>query len=182
VTAEGVERMALRCRGGTRTGTRGSLRLTSPQRSRQSVPERAAPLRLPGVGRREREHRQVSGHNPAAPPPPPQVRVTGRPATAASAHYGSRTMARTTSATTPLTSASSPTRPARVGGGRSAGERKKPSKGPGRGTHTAPGPPLSPMMTPWTPTWRKVKVPLDDRDALVFGAELDAWERALMGF
>ena len=34
-------------------------------------------------------------------------------------------------------------------------------------------------MTPWTPTWSKV--PRDNKDALVFGAELDSWERALMG-
>ena len=40
---------------------------------------------------------------------------------------------------------------------------------------------MSPVMTPWTPTWSKLKAPLDKRDALVFGAELDAWERALMG-
>lgn len=34
-------------------------------------------------------------------------------------------------------------------------------------------------MTPWTPSWSKAAH--DNRDALVFGAELDAWERALMG-
>ena len=117
---------------------------------------------------------QVSLRKPAAPPPPPQVRITGRrPTTAASAHYGSRTMSRTTSA-------SSPTRPGRrVGEGGSAGQREALSKSPDRGTHPAPGPPRSPTMTPWTPSWSKAAH--DNRDALVFGAELDAWERALMG-
>ena len=179
--------MALRC-GVAHTlapySTQRSLRLTSPQRSRPSVPKWAAPLRSLGEGRRcrggtrhrtERDHRRAAGPSakPTAPPPPPQVRATGRrPTTAASAHCGSRTMSRTTSAR-------SPTRPGRVGGGGSAGQRARPSKSADRGTHTTPDPPKSPMMTPWTPTWSKV--PRDNKDALVFGAELDSWERALMG-
>ena len=68
-TAKGGKRMA----GGAHTlapnSTRGSLRLTSPQRSRQSVPERAAPLRLPGEGHRCRggtRQRAESTHRRAA--------------------------------------------------------------------------------------------------------------------